>query len=144
MANEKEIFLSIKRLNKRFESNFNSKLEEFNLTSRQGMALLFINRRVNVCHQIVHQNDVEKEFNLTKSTVSDLINRLEKKELIKKVNKSPYVELYPTEKGIELTRHFRNNWELYLDKLLYGFSEEEKKELLDVLIKLNENIKEDK
>ena len=143
MANEKEIFLSIKKLNKRFELNFNSALAEYDLTSQQGMVLFFLNRQVHVNNRIIHQNDIEKEFNISKSTVSALVDRLEKKQFIEKKNNYPYAELYLTDKGKQLADLFRKNWLIYLDKLFTGLNEEEKIHLLEVLNKLNSNIKEE-
>ena len=66
----KDIIYSIRMLNKYLSQDFDNRLAEYGLTGHMGRILFFINGRTNIDNVEVIQADIEKEFQLSKSTVS--------------------------------------------------------------------------
>lgn len=139
---DEDILLLIKFLSKALDADFDKRLSEYGLTVTQGRTLFYITRQ-NCKKNVVHQNDIEKQFNLSKSTVSGLIDRLVKKGLIKRVNDSRYVELVPTEEGISIVSHFHNNRQKVVEKLTKGLSPETVEEMKGNIKLLIKNVKEE-
>lgn len=137
---EKDILYYTKSLNQLITADFNKRLSDCGLTCQQGRVLFYINR-CNVDGVDVHQNDIEKRFNLSKSTVSELVKRMQKNDLIEKVNNPPYCVLKATEKGKSIVDNIHQNRQRTIDKLLDGFNQKEHKELLQMLERLIENMR---
>ena len=147
MANCKEepniIFLT-RELNKLITKDFDKRLDSFGLTSHQGHILFYLNRRVNINHEEVHQKDIEEEFHLSKSTVSELLKRMEKKGLIVKIGTRPLYKLEPAPEGIKVIDEIRKGKERTINRILKGIDEKERKRLLELLAVMIENMKEEK
>ena len=105
---ELDIIYYIKVLNKLMTADFTKRLNEHGLTCQQGRVLFYINHRVKDGFE-VHQNDLEERFNLSKSTVSGLVKRMEKNELIIKINNHKYCSLLPSEKGKAIVNQVHGN-----------------------------------
>ena len=127
---ENDILYLVKTLNKALAQDFDKRLAEYDLTGQQGRLLFYINRTVNIEGNKLHQNDIEKLLGLSKSTVSGLIDRLETKELIKRVPAHPYVEIVPTKKCSNIVNHIHSNRDRAIEKLLKGFTVEEKESII--------------
>ena len=137
---EKDILYYTKTLNKLITADFNMRLSDYGLTCQQGRVLLYINR----CHvngMEVHQNDIEKRFNLSKSTVSELVKRMQKNGLLEKINNHPYCTVRATEKGKSIIDNIHQNRMKTVEKLLDGFNQKEQKDLLNMLERLIENMR---
>lgn len=117
---EQDLLFLIKYLNKLLAMDFDKRLGEYDLTGSQGRLLFYLNKKVFIEGEVIHQNDIEKRFGLSKSTVSSLVDRLAKKELIERVNDKPFVSLVPTEKGRCIVNHFHNTHEQTIEKLTSG------------------------
>lgn len=139
---EKDIVMQILCLNKTLRADFDKRMEAYDLTGQQARCLLFISGH-HAAGNEVHQNDLEKRFELSKSTVSGLIERLEKKKLITKVNSAQFSILVPTEKGTGIIGEIHKNHIKMLGKLLNGFSEKDKRQIQEYIDKLISNMKED-
>ena len=122
---EEDILLLIKTLNKTLEADLDKRLSEYGLTAVQGRTLFFITRQTVMKNNVIHQNDVEKKFSLSKSTVSGLIDRLVKKGLVERKNESRFVELIPTQEGLEIVKHFHDNRQKLIQKLTRGLTKEQ-------------------
>lgn len=135
-----EIIYLIKYLNKMVDKDFDSRLAEYDLTGQQGRILFFIAGRTNIHHLEVHQNDIENEFHLSKSTVSGLVKRLEKKGVITVEKQHPYAILRPSEEGNNIVKHVIDRRQEAIDKLLKDFNEKEKGEVISYLNRLITNL----
>lgn len=138
---EKDILVLIKELGKELKSDCDRRLEEFGLTSVQGRVLLHIAKWTDR-GQEVHQNDLEKHWNLSKSTVSGIVARLEKKGLICRENARPNVILKVTEKGMCIIEHIVIKRNDTMNKLLKGLSPKEQKTMIQNIKRLIDNMKE--
>ncbi len=138
----KDIIYSIRTLNKYLSQDFDNRLSEYGLTGHMGRILFFINGRTNIDNVEVIQADIEKEFQLSKSTVSGMVCRLEKRELIIKEKKSNCAILKPSEKGVEIIKHIKEQRVETLNALFKGFSEEEIKSITERVNKILDNLKE--
>ena len=136
------IFL-IKYLNKLVDSDFDHRLMDYGLTSQQGRILFFVHRK-NCKEGIeIHQNDIEQEFHLSKSTVSGLVKRMEKKGIISVEKQHPYAIIKPAQAGLDIIMHLRDRRKEAIDKLLKDLDENKQKELIELLNKLIENMEGD-
>lgn len=137
---EKDILLLIKRLDKLIKKDFDDRLSEFGLTGQQGRILFYISRRVNLDKQEVHQNDIEKEFHLTKSTVSGLVKRLEKNGFIETIKSFPYTIMNPTSKAEQMIDKIHDTRIDAINILLKGFKEKEKEQFIKDITRAIENM----
>ena len=121
-----DILFLIRRLNKLIDQDLDARLATYGLTGQQGRILFFINRRSEIDHQEVHQNDIENEYHLSKSTVSGLVKRMEKKEIITIEKQHPYAILKPTDKAKEILCHLRTHKDETIERLLNGIDDTDK------------------
>ena len=130
-----DIFRLIKFIDKELRNDFQSKLSEYGLTAQQGRLLFYISCN-NKNGQQIRQVDIEKHFQLTKSTVHGLINRMEKANLIikRKEDNNQYIQISEKTEGI-LMHVFDKRTEC-LNKLTKGMSEEEIDQLHSLLTKV--------
>lgn len=126
LSKEDDILFLIKSLNKKLILDFNKRSEELGITGAQGRILLHIYHR-NENGEKVRQVDIEKHFNLSKSTVSGLIKRMEKNRIIKKVKEKNSIYLTTDEHGKTILNSLAINRNLVVERLLKGLNEEEKK-----------------
>ena len=133
-----DIFRLIKFIDKELRNDFQSKLSEYGLTAQQGRLLFYISCNNKDGRQI-RQVDIEKHFQLTKSTVHGLINRMEKAGLVikRKENNNQYIQISEKTEGI-LMHVFDKRTEC-LDKLTKGMNEEEIDQLHTLLTKVLSN-----
>ena len=136
-SRKNDIIFLIKYLGKLLDKDLDARLSEFDLTGQQGRILFYIAKRTNVDKEEVHQNDIEQEYHLSKSTVSGIVKRMEKKGVISIEKQHPYAVLKPTEEGeciIHQLRERKNEAESLLVQNI------NKDELIDKLNKLIENL----
>ena len=145
-----DIIYLIRHLSKLIQIDFDDRIAKFDLTGQQARLLFYINRRTNDENNEVHQNDIERDFQLAKSSVNGLISRLVKKEFINKENKGKYSIITITEKGKSVIEQLKEGRKDTIDRLFKGFSEEEKQLSIDKLNVLlnnfiggNENVAKD-
>ncbi|MGN1144629.1 MAG: MarR family winged helix-turn-helix transcriptional regulator, partial [Anaerovoracaceae bacterium] len=99
----------------------------------------------------VYQKDLEKEFNVTRSTASKVITLMEKKGFVARrgvENDARLKEIVLTEKGRMLACRMQQDIMDMEEKLTAGFTWEEKEQLINYLMRiycnLNENERNDK
>ena len=138
LSKKEEIIFLIKFIDKEFKADFQSRLSEYGLTSQQGRLLFYISCNNKNGRQI-RQVDIEKHFQLTKSTVHGLIDRMEKAGLVikKKEDTNQYIEISEKTEGI-LMHVFDKRTEC-LEKMLNGVSDDEIETLHHLLSKIYDN-----
>ena len=134
------VFRLIRYLNKLIVADFDKRLSECGLTDQQGRILFFVYCKTRECKIEIHQNDIESEFHLSKSTVSGLVKRMEKKGFIKIEKQHPYAIIEPTEKGEDTIAYLRNNRRNAINHLLKNVDNQDKEKLMDLLEKLISNM----
>ena len=135
-----DIIYLAKHLGKLLDADFDRRVSEIGLTAAQARCLFFINRKNRFDHLEVHQNDIEREFCLAKSTVNGLISRLLKTGYIIKKNVHPYAVLEITDEGIAAIEKVKQGRIAVINKLFTGYSEDERQNALKQLNKLIDNL----
>lgn len=114
------------------------------LTNVIGWTIGFISRR-NVSGIETYQKDVENEFKISRSTATGLLQNMEKLGyLYREVSTvdSRLKRIVLTEKSIELHKKVILTFDNIEAKLLKDFTEEEKVNLLNYLLRLEKNLEE--
>lgn len=91
----------------------------------------------------IYQKDVESFFKLRRSTVSSLLNTLERKELIQRVpvpHDARLKKLVLTEQGQEISTQVLLTFSQMNDFMIRGLSEEEVQSLTTILGKIEDNL----
>ena len=135
---KEEIVGLIRFIDKVFKKDFESRLSTYGLTAQQGRLLFFINWN-NINNNPIRQVDIEKKFQLTKSTVSGLVDRMVKGNLIEKNKNNNATYLVASEYGKSIVNDIFNKRTEVLDKMLDGVNEEEIETLHKLLCKIYEN-----
>ncbi|WKY44386.1 MarR family winged helix-turn-helix transcriptional regulator [Eubacteriaceae bacterium ES2] len=142
MNNNERIGFEIKTLSNRIRQYINEVMEKDpDITGIQGWIIGYISRHQN--SQDIFQRDIEKEFNVRRSTVSGILNTMEKKGLIIRQT----VDFDARLKKITLTPKAVTCNQLILEKLQEvesqlkkGLSDEEIRQFFKTLEKINRNI----
>ena len=138
----------IKNISKSIRRNVgNSKLfkENPDLTNVIGWTIGFICKRN--CEGIeTYQKDIEKEFKISRSTATELLQNMEQhgylyREVSTIDNRLKRIVL--TEKSIELQKNVFNTLDGVDTKMLNGFSESEKEMLFSFLARIQKNLDEE-
>ena len=114
------------------------------LTNVIGWTIGFISRR-NLEGIETYQKDVEKEFKISRSTATGLLQNMEKLEYIyREVSEvdSRLKRIVLTEKSVELHKRVILTFDKLESKLLTGFSDTEKDMLFSFLLRLEKNLEE--
>ena len=135
-----DIIYLAKHLAKLLDADFDKRVSEIGLTAAQARVLFFINRKNRFENTEVHQNDIEREFCLAKSTVNGLISRLLKTKYILKRNVHPYAVLEITQDGIDAIDKIKQGRIEVINKLFAGYTEEERMITLEKFNKLIDNL----
>lgn len=135
-----DIIYLIRHLSKLLQADFDRRVSEIGLTGAQARMLFYIIKQTKDKGVEVHQNDIEKEFQLAKSTVNGLVCRLLKTGYIVKRSVNRYAVLEPTKEGIDAADKIKNGRVETINKLFSGYTEEEKATTLEKLNILIENL----
>ena len=137
-SKREEIVLLVRFIDKVFKADFQSRLSEYGLTSQQGRLLFYISWNKKNGRKI-RQVDIENHYQLTKSTVHGLVDRMEKAGLVYKIKDgtNQYIEISEKTEGILMYVFDKRNE--VLDKMLNNVSNEEIETLHQLLCKIYEN-----
>lgn len=94
-------------------------------------------------NKIVYQRDIEKKLNIKRSTVSGIINTMEKNQIIKRIpskEDSRLKKIVLTKKFIETAEKIKKETIEFDNMLIKGISYDELTIFFKVLDKMNENI----
>ena len=117
---------------------------ELGIGSAQGKLLNYI--LVESTIHPVYQKDLEREFGLRPSTITEMLNALEQKELILRVSDEwdgRYKKIVFTEKALAVKDRIRAEVEETESCLLQGISAEEQKEFMRIAGKMLCNLEQD-
>lgn len=135
---KEELVPLIRIIDKEFKKDFERRLSEYGLTAQQGRLLFYINWS-SMNNKQVRQVDIEKHFQLTKSTVHGLISRMEKANLVIKNKDKNNQYIIITDDCKKILRSVFDKRMECLDKMLNGVSNEEIETLHTLLMKIYEN-----
>ena len=139
---ESDIILQIRHLSKCLRKDFDERVAAFGLTAQQGRILFCITR--NYLEKIdIHQSDIERNFQLSKSSTSEILSRMISNQLIEKVMVNRHYILAPTEKGKSIVNDIHESKKGVIRKLFSGFTEEEINNITNYIKKMTENIEKE-
>ena len=138
LSKREELLFLIKFIDKEFKKDFESRLSEYGLTSHQGRLLFYISCN-NKNGKKIRQVDIENHYQLTKSTVHGLIDRMEKAGLVIKKKDGPnqYIEISEKTEGILMHVFTKRNE--CLNKMLTDVTDEEIETVHRILSKIYSN-----
>jgi len=136
---DSDILLQIKHLSKCLKQDFDLRLESYGLTGQQGRILFCINYFFDE-NKSLHQSDIEEIFHLSKSSVSEMVTRIESNGLIKRELDKPYFKLVPTEKGRSIVEQIKKGKNETIEKLFYGFKKREIENVKKYVTRMIKNI----
>ena len=111
-----------------------------NITVSQAYVIDFI---TDIKDKDIFQKDLELEFDLKRSSVSLMLNNMEKHDLIKRVpvaGDARLKKLVLTEKAVEISRKISSAIDSVEGKLLENMEQDEINSLLNMLGKIRSNI----
>ena len=114
--------------------------ENYNLTKTQSLVLSYINS-----NKEIYQKDIEKRFSIRRSTATEILNLMEKRNLIKRMpskidKRLNNIEI--TEEGIKLEKVGKEKIKELEKHMTKSLTKEEKKELIRLLEKVEQNLLE--
>lgn len=126
---------------KREISNFDSISGLDNVSGVNSFITIFIynNRDKNI-----YQKDIEQEFGITRSTASNIISLMEKKELLKRIAVDDDLRLKKlilTDKAINIAKVFINDLDKLNTDLCEGINNDELLSFINTLNKIDNNLK---
>ena len=127
---------------KRVMENLDSIKRLDNISGTNGFIIVFIYKS----KEDVYQKDIEKEFGITRSTASNIISLMEKKNLIirEKVDDDARLKkLSLTEEAKNYARDVLNDLKLFEDKITKDIKEEDLDTFISVLEKIENNLRKD-
>ena len=138
ISKKEELIPLFRIIDKEFRKDFEKRLSKYGLTAQQGRLLFYINWN-NKNGNKVRQVDIEKHFQLTKSTVHGLIDRMEKANLVikNKDKNNQYIQISGSCTKI-LEEVFSQRIEC-LNKMTQGLTDEEIETLHSLLMKIYNN-----
>ncbi len=92
----------------------------------------------------LNQKEIGEKLNIKPSTVTVMINRMEKAELVKRVQDKKDLrvsKIYLQQKGIDLKDDIINIGKQVNSEIFKGFSEKEKENIKSYLERISENLK---
>ena len=135
----------INRISNRLRSRSQAVHTELGIGSAQGKVLNYV--LVESVHHSVYQKDLEKEFGLRPSTMTEMLNALEKKELIARIadeQDGRYKKIVFTEKALVMKDRIRQEVEGTEALLLQGISPREQEEFMRIAGKMLQNLEMEK
>lgn len=137
-----KIGMEVRVLSKYIGRYLNNIQSQYDITGPQGLILMYIYQT----DEDVYQRDIEKFFNIRRSTATGLITSLEEKEYIIKESVMSDARL----KKLVLTKKAKNAVSLVdtqvvqlEEKMLQGISEEEIQTFRKIIAKMTKNLLED-
>jgi DNA-binding MarR family transcriptional regulator len=137
---ERRLGYLIRLISLSFHKTFNKKLERYNLTSAQSDILAFLEK---VEGQQATQKEIETHLHAKNPTVTGLLNRLEEKNYVKRLqnpkDKRSHVVVL-TEESRKILRDIHQSGQEMETKMVEGLSDEEIEALMYSLRRVLQNI----
>lgn len=110
------------------------------MTGKNGWIIGFLSHNQ---HRPIYQKDLEKAFNVTRSTASKVLTLMEKKGFIERRSvkeDARLKEIVLTETALELAHKMEQQHQEMEERLTQGFTDEEREQLLAYLNRMLDNI----
>ncbi len=143
MHSENDIGCYIKIIGKEFEKSKENQLKKLNLTSQQINMIMYLARHEK---DLINQKMLEKHFSLSNATISGILKRLEIKKYIYRSyvgNNKKEKYIFLDQAGIEIKNKLYKGVRTLEKKALNDFSDDEKKQLIEYLRRIQNNLKEE-
>lgn len=140
MKRNNDFGLLVKQIRESIEKVNNKGLSDYGLTNTQVYVLLALSDADN---HTLSLKELEKGLGVSQPTMVGIINRLEEKKLVKKIDnptKARAKDVVLLENGLINCKDFNQVLENTENILIKGFSPEEKVQLLGYLKRMHENI----
>lgn len=140
--NYKVLTAKQEKLNRLMNLHFSSYFEDLPLTSTQALTLEYIIEKGKTDQ--VYQKDVEMFLSVRKSSVTSLIDNLERDGYIRRESvpfDGRYRHLAPTQKAMELKPVISERITQYMESLFVGIPDEDLEVFESVLDRMTENTK---
>lgn len=143
---EKRIGFELRELKiimNRYTDGRKSALGYDDISFAQGGIVHYLHR--NTDHP-VYQREIEKAFNLRRSTVTGLLQGLEKNGYIERISvpdDGRLKQIVMTDKALNMEKDMQRMFDAGEEVFFRGFREEEKKQLFAALERIKENIREE-
>ncbi len=127
----------------RFLENSPNKKTIDSITGTHGWIIAFLSCNKN---KDVFQKDVEREFDVTRSTASKVIDLMEQKGLVRRERVScdaRLKKLVLTEESESISKLFENDIGRLEETLTKGFTDEEKEILCDFIVRMKTNLEKE-
>lgn len=143
MSEEVYIGKLILRLSNRIAREISKESAKFGVTGVQGRILGFI--YCNSSKKDIFQKDIEEDLNIRSSSVTSILQLMEKNDYIKRVRVSEdgrLKKIILTEKGLKIQRNVYNSILKIEDSLKSELSDDEINSLVNLIYKLSKKIDE--
>ncbi len=127
----------------RFLENSPNKKAIDSITGTHGWIIAFLSCNKD---RDIFQKDVEREFDVTRSTASKVIDLMEQKGLVRREKVScdaRLKKLVLTEEAEAISKLFEKDRQCLEETLTKGFSDEEKETLCDFIIRMKTNLEKE-
>lgn len=131
--------LLIKFIHNAIKKDCDNMLKEIDLTFSQFDVLMYLLNNQEKTH---NQRDLEEEFMIKNSTVTGILDRLEAKGFVQRVisrTDARYKRIIVTDKSRKIEKMIHQNGDRIEERLTYGISSEEQKQLSRLLTKMLNN-----
>ncbi len=145
MNGELKVIVEMKKIFnmlKRYADNNIEQLHHSDLTPVQTIVLGYISENSN---RDLFQRDIEMAFNIRRSTVTNIIQTIERKGFIKREsvkNDARLKKIILTDKSIKLSETFKKVMDSLEEKIKEGITEEEFKSFFYVMEKIIKNLED--
>ena len=128
----------LKQANLLHQMQLNQIFKEFDLTASQTFSLIYL-FETKRAQKEVNQKDIEREMDVSNPTVTGILNRLEHKGLIERVecpSDARVRNIVVTEKALEIDKQLQIKFREAEEELIASLSEKEADELQRLLKKI--------
>ena len=128
----------LKQANLLHQMQLNQTFKEFDLTASQTFSLIYL-FEAKRAQKEVNQKDIEREMDVSNPTVTGILNRLEHKGLIERVecpSDARVRNIVVTEKALEIDKQLQIKFREAEEELIASLSEKEADELQRLLKKI--------
>lgn len=143
MESEVRIGKEVINLANQIKRKIGKESAEYGITSIQGRIIGFLYWEAS--KRDIFQKDIETEFNIRRSSVTSVLQLMEKNELIKRVSVSEDARLKKiilTEKGVEIQEHVHKCIDKLEKELSEGFTDDEINVFLHFIERVSKKIRE--
>ncbi len=138
---ERKIPFEIKMLDNMIDRKVCKSVEKMSLTHTQARILRFLFTNQD---KIIYQSDIEKEVSVRRSTISGILDTMEKNNLIIRkasIDDARKKEIALTINSLNKHKEIEKKIAKFEDTLLKGITKEEKESFFKIIDKLKENLK---